>query len=43
VQRAVAGAIADAEVQKRLPELGVEPRSSTPEELAKLYASEAVR
>jgi tripartite-type tricarboxylate transporter receptor subunit TctC len=43
LQQAVAKAVADAEVQKRFAELGVEPRSSTSEELTRFYASEAVR
>ena len=43
LQKAVAKALADADVQKRFAELGVEGRSSTPEELRAFYDSEAKR
>jgi tripartite-type tricarboxylate transporter receptor subunit TctC len=43
LQKAVAKAVADADVQKRFAELGVEGRSSTPEELRAFYDSEAKR
>jgi tripartite-type tricarboxylate transporter receptor subunit TctC len=43
LQQAVAKAVAAPDVQKRFAELGVEGRSSTPEELRDFYAAEAKR
>ncbi len=43
LQREVARAVADPEVQKRFAELGVEGRSSTPEALQKFFAAESRR
>jgi tripartite-type tricarboxylate transporter receptor subunit TctC len=43
IHREVAKAIASPEVQKRLSELGVEGRASTPEELRKFFAAESQR
>ncbi len=43
LQQAVAKAVADPEVQRRLLELGVEARASTPTELRELFISEQRR
>jgi tripartite-type tricarboxylate transporter receptor subunit TctC len=43
IQQEVAKAVASPEVQKRFADLGVEGRSSGPEELRKFYLSEASR
>jgi tripartite-type tricarboxylate transporter receptor subunit TctC len=43
LQQEVAKAVAAPDVQKRFAELGVEPRSSTPEELSKFFQSEEKR
>ncbi len=43
LQREVERALSDPELQKRFSELGVEARSSTPEELQKFFASESRR
>ena len=43
IQQEVVKAVSSPEVQKRFADLGVEGRSSTPEELRKFYAAEASR
>jgi len=43
LQRDIAATVADAEVQKKLRELNIDPRSSTPEQTAALLASDIRR
>src|SRR2546430_11096896 len=43
LHRAVVSALTSPEVQKRLAELGVEGRASTPEQLSEFFVSEAKR
>lgn len=43
LQRDIAAAVADAEVQKKLRDLNIDPRSSTPEQTSELLASDIRR
>ena len=43
IHQEVVKALASPEVQKRLSDLGVESRASTPEELRKFFAAESQR
>lgn len=43
LQREIAAAVADAEVQKKLRELNIDPRSSTPEQAAALLVNDIKR
>ncbi|WP_428289599.1 Bug family tripartite tricarboxylate transporter substrate binding protein [Hydrogenophaga sp.] len=43
LQREIAASLADAEVQKKLRELNIDPRSSTPEQASALLASDIQR
>ena len=43
LQREIAATVADAEVQKKLRDLNIDPRSSTPEQTAALLASDIQR
>lgn len=43
LQREIAAAVADAEVQKKLRELNIDPRSSTPEQASALLANDIRR